>query len=179
MLLGRFMRANKQEYPCKLLDISVGGAAIVSPVDVEQGERIVAYFDHIGGIEGTVTRMIDGGFAMEIAATPHKRDKLAAQITWLINRHEFGQTADLRRHERHTLGAKSTTLKLEDGFSTEVTVLDISMSGASVTTEARPKVGTEVQLGKLRGLVVRHHTDGIGVQFIDIQKPEAVRRYFG
>ena len=53
-LLGRFMRANKQEYPCKLIDISVGGTAMMSPVAVEDGERIVAYFDHIGGIEGTV-----------------------------------------------------------------------------------------------------------------------------
>ena len=29
-LLGRFMRANKEEYPCKLRDISVGGAALIA-----------------------------------------------------------------------------------------------------------------------------------------------------
>ena len=52
------------------------------------------------------------------------------------------------------------------------------MSGASVATDARP-IGPEVQIGKLQARVVRHHADGIGVEFLDIQKPEAVRRYFG
>ncbi|MGE3229664.1 MAG: PilZ domain-containing protein, partial [Hyphomicrobium sp.] len=41
-LLGRFMRANKQEYPCRLNDVSVGGASLMAPVEVELGERIVA-----------------------------------------------------------------------------------------------------------------------------------------
>ena len=59
-LLGRFMRANKQEYPCKLYDISVGGCALMAPVEVESNEKIVAYFDHIGGIEGHVVRTFDG-----------------------------------------------------------------------------------------------------------------------
>src|SRR5512139_117707 len=85
-LLGRFMRANRHEYPCKLNDISVGGAAISSPVEVEVGERIVVYFDHIGGMEGSVVRLFEGGFAMQFKMTAHKREKLAAQLTWLINR---------------------------------------------------------------------------------------------
>jgi hypothetical protein len=33
-------------------------------------------------------------------------------------------------------------------------------------------------LGKLRARVARHHESGIGVQFIDIQNPAALRRYF-
>lgn len=179
VLLGRFMRENKQEYPCKLVDISVGGAAMNSPVDVELGERIVAYFDHLGGLEGKVVRVFHGGFAIEIAATPHKREKLAAQITWLVNKHELG-TADHRRHERFTLGAtKSTILKHDDGVQTQVTVMDVSMSGASVQTDVRPPVGADVVLGKLRAKVIRHHHEGLGLEFVDIQNPDAVRRYFG
>ena len=34
-----------------------------------------------------IARLIDNGFAMTIAATARKRDKLAAQLTWLANRH--------------------------------------------------------------------------------------------
>lgn len=178
-LLGRFMRASKQEFPCKLCDISVGGAAILAPVTPPVGERIVAYFDHIGGIEGHVVRSIDGGFAMQLIATPHKREKLAAQITFLINRGELGPAADTRRHERTALASKSTTLTLDEGVTIAVNVVDISISGASIATEARPTIGAEVKLGKLRGRVMRHHPDGIAVQFMDIQQPEAMRKYFG
>ena len=36
---------------------------------------------------------------MTISATPRKRDKLAAQLTWLANRHILGLPED-RRHGR-------------------------------------------------------------------------------
>lgn len=177
-LLGRFMRANKQEFPCKLVDISVGGVSVNAPVDLEIGERVVAYFDHLGGLEGHVVRVFHGGFAIELIATAYKREKLAAQITYLVNKHELG-TAEHRRHERRLLNpSKSTTLKLGDDIE-PASVVDVSMSGASVQTDVRPAIGTEVMLGKLRAKVVRHHGEGIGLEFVDIQNPDAVRRYFG
>jgi len=176
-LLGRFMRENKEEHPCKLIDISAGGAAVASSASVPQGERVVAYFDHIGGIEGEVVREFDGGFAFRINATRHKREKLAAQLTWLANRAELA--ADGRRHERMAPGNGEATLQLAEGIVLTCRVLDISISGASIATPARPELGNEVLLGKLRARVVRHHPQGFGVQFIDIQNPTALRRYFG
>jgi hypothetical protein len=177
-LLGRFMRESKQEHPCKLLDISAGGAAVTSPVPVTIGERIVAYFDHVGGIEGEVVREIEGGFAFKIHATSHKREKLAAQLTWLANRSELDDEAS-RRHDRIAPKVGESTLHLAEGILLTCRVLDISISGASIATPARPELGTEVLLGKLRARVVRHHPQGFGVQFIDIQNPAALRRYFG
>lgn len=177
-LLGRFMRANKQEYPCKLVDMSVGGAAMMSPVAVDDGERIVAYFDHIGGIEGTVARSFDGGFAIRLSVTAHKREKLAAQLTWLINRNAR-LVADDRLHRRNLPGNERSSLQLDEGIVIPCRVLDISISGASLETQARPELGREVMLGKLRARVTRHHASGLGVQFLDIQNPAALRRYFG
>jgi hypothetical protein len=177
-LPGRFMRETKEEHPCKLVDISVGGAAVTSPVGVTVGERIVAYFDHVGGIEGEVVREFEGGFAFKINATSHKREKLAAQLTWLANRNELDDEAG-RRHERITPNVGESTLHLAEGIDLTCRVLDISISGASIATPARPDIGSEVVLGKLRARVVRHHPEGFGVQFIDIQNPVALRRYFG
>jgi hypothetical protein len=176
-LLGRFMRESKEEHPCKLIDISAGGAAVASATNVPIGERIVAYFDHIGGIEGEVVRQFDGGFAFKINATRHKREKLAAQLTWLANRAEL--TAEGRRHDRITPRNGDSTLQLAEGIVLTCRVLDVSISGASIATPARPELGSEVMLGKLRARVVRHHAQGFGVQFIDIQQPMALRRYFG
>ena len=70
-------------------------------------------------------------------------------------------------------------LKLADGQSVDCRVLDVSLSGASIGTEARPPIGSEVIFGKLRCRVMRYHERGIGVQFLDIPDPEALRRYFG
>lgn len=176
-LLGRFMRANKEEYPCKLRDISVGGAALIAPVEVEPGERIVTYFDQLGGLEGTVTRIFDGGFAIAFVATRHKREKLAALLTWIINRSEL-KPEDQRQHERVVPARSESMLQLDEGIAIACRVIDVSISGASVGTEARPEIGAEVVLGKLRAVVVRHHRDGIGVRFKDIQNPTALRKHF-
>ena len=176
-LLGRFMRANKQEYPCKLHDVSVGGAAIMAPVEVEEGERIVAYFDQLGGLEGNVVRLFEGGFAIQLNATQHKREKLVAQLTWLINRSEL-TGEDERKHERIVPNNTESMMKLDEGIVIPVRVLDVSISGASIGTEARPPIGQEILLGKLRAVVVRHHSKGIGVRFRDIQNPAALRNHF-
>jgi hypothetical protein len=177
-LLGRFMRANKQEFPCRLNDLSVGGASLMSPVEVDIGERIVAYLDEIGGIEGEVVRTFEGGFAIRLRVSQHKREKLAAQITWLINKPDLGGAFG-RKHQRLEVGNKTSTLKLSDGTSVDCRVLDVSLSGASIGTEARPPIGDVVIFGKLRCKVMRYHDRGIGVQFLDIPDPEALRRYFG
>lgn len=176
-LLGRFMRNDKQEFPCKLIDISVGGAAIMSPAPVNHGERIIAYFDEIGGLEGRVVRSNEKGFAIELLATQYKREKLAAQLTWLMNRKELAPT-DERRHSRLVPSNGSSTMKLAEGVIVRVQVFDVSVSGASVGTEARPPIGHELVLGKLRAKVVRHHDQGIGVQFLDTQDIAAVRKHF-
>ena len=181
-LLGRFMRENKQEHPCKLIDISAGGVAIkpIAPVALDIGERIVAFFDHVGGIQGTVARTFDSGFACKLVATQHKREKLAATLTWLANRSEL-DGADERRHERVAPTKRRQQLQLAEGITIECQVLDISISGASIGTPARPEIGTEVVLGdqKLRARVMRHHAQGFGVQFIDSQNQTALRRHFG
>jgi PilZ domain len=177
-LLGRFMRENRQEYPCKLHDISVGGASIHSPVDLDMGERVIAIFDQIASIEGTVCRLYPGGFAITLAATQHKREKLAAQLTWMINRHEFNGL-EAREHERIPVMSKTQNLTLAEGLVITCEIQDVSMSGAAIITPARPSLGMEVKLGNLRATVVRHHDQGIGLKFSDVQSQNALRRYFG
>ncbi len=176
-LLGRFMRANRHEYPCRLNDISVGGAAINSPVAVDEGERIVVYFDHIGGLEGSVVRVFEGGFAMQFRTTARKREKLAAQLTWLLNRDVLSGITE-RRHERGSAADQNKTVVLDTGETLDCEVVDVSISGASLRMDMRPPIGSSLMLGRMRGRVMRHHDHGIGVQFVDIQEPEALRRHF-
>lgn len=176
---GRFMRADRSEHSCKLMDVSPGGMAIASPERVTVGERIIGQFEHLGSVVGSVARILPDGFAISLSSTAHKREKLAAQITWLINRHELAGQSIEREHERFAVGQKISTLKLDDDIVIECKVLDVSLSGASVGTEARPPIGHVVVLGKQLARVMRYHDQGIGLQFMEPQERETLLRDFG
>ncbi|PCH80030.1 MAG: pilus assembly protein PilZ [Hyphomicrobiales bacterium] len=172
-LLGRFMLENRREYPCQIIDMSPGGAALVSPVTGAEGERVIAYIDHIGRIEGKIARHIEGGFAMIINATTRKREKLASQLTWLANRHVLSLPED-RRHERKVIENPGSQIHLEDGRSYDCRIIDMSLSGASIKTDVRPKTGTPVKLGKMRSRVVRHTEDGLALEFSSVKNEDSL-----
>src|ERR1051326_9242097 len=86
-LLGRYMLADRREYPCQVQDMSPGGMALVAPVAGKAGERVVAYVDHLGRLEGTIVRGYPTGFAMTITQTSRKGAKLAPQLTGPAHRH--------------------------------------------------------------------------------------------
>lgn len=177
-LKGRFMRQDKQEYECQLIDLSAGGGAVASDARGEPGERIVASFEHIGMLEGTIVRTTDTGFAFRIMATKHKREKLIAQLMWLANRNEL-DSAEERRHERITPPNSLAMIQFGDAAPITCRLIDISISGASIASTMRPALGTPVVLGRLSARVVRHHGQGFGVEFTDLQNAAALRRHFG
>ena len=176
-LPGRFMRADRQEFTCEVKDISVGGASVSCAVNPDVGERVIAYFDQLGGIEGVVGRTFADGFAFQFRITSHKKEKLAAQITWLMNRDDFSDETG-RQHERVGLNGRKSKLKFEDGVVIDVDVLDVSSSGTSLGTSARPVIGSEVFIGKIKAFVRRHHDGGIGLQFAVTQDVNALRQGF-
>jgi c-di-GMP-binding flagellar brake protein YcgR len=163
-LLGRYMLPSQNEYPCQVLNISPGGLALSTPTSAEIGDRVVVYVDHIGRIEGSVSRVFDGGFAILTHVSARKRERLAEQLTWLANRGILSAIED-RRHDRAEPPLSGSTLTLPDGREIECTMLDISVSGASVACSEIPPIGTQVILGRTRGRVVRHHAEGIAIEF--------------
>jgi hypothetical protein len=164
-LAGRFMLSDGREYPCETIDVSPGGIAITASVIGRAGERIVAYFDHIGRVEGTIVRQTAEGFAMEIAATSRKREKLADQLTWLANRQVLGIPED-RRNERSVPKNMRTHMVLPDGREYGCRVVDVSLSGAAVQSDVQPPINTLVALGRTSAKVVRHFDGGVGLEFI-------------
>lgn len=177
-VFGRFMREDKQEYPCQVLNMSAGGIALKSPVECAEGERVVAYLDNFGRIEGVVVRCFDGGFAVRVIASLYKREKIANLLTWLINQESLGLTED-RRYERVAPRNPSSKLILPNGEVHACRVIDVSLSGASITSEVRPPLDSAVVLGRMRGRVVRHHDQGVAIQFSDLQDPDNLARSFG
>lgn len=177
-LIGRYMLSDRCEYPCQTIDISPGGLAVVAPVVGRPGERVIAYFDHIGRVEGVLVRTIPNGFAMTIAATPRKREKLADQLTWLANRQILGLPED-RRHDRLTPSRSRSLLILQDGREIPCRVTDVSLSGAAIQIDIQPPLGTPVTLGRTAAKVVRHFDGGIAVEFTRPQNIDVLREEFG
>jgi hypothetical protein len=170
-LLGRYMLADRREYPCQTIDMSPGGALLVAPVCGGIGERVVVYLEHVGRIEGDITRHIDHGFAIAIVATPRKRDKIASQLTWLANREALGLPED-RRHERIVPRRPAVVLKLETGREIPTRLIDVSLSGAAVSIDEMLPIGAAVTLGRTPGKIVRHFQGGSAVEFLLPLSPE-------
>jgi hypothetical protein len=58
-------------------------------------------------------------------------------------------------------------------------VIDVSLSGASIASRVKPPLESVVVLGRLRGRVVRHHEQGVAIQFAELQDPDSLARSFG
>jgi len=172
-LLGRYMLEDRREFPCQVVDMSPGGMAVIAPQCGRLGERVVAYIDHIGRLEGMIARIFPSGFSMSIAASQRKRDKLAAQLTWLANRHILDLPED-RRHERINTRDQTTTLVIENGIEEKCRIVDLSVSGVAVISDHRPPIGTAVRVGRAPGRVVRYVDNGFAVEFSRLQNPDAI-----
>src|SRR3981081_3994926 len=118
-MLGRYMLPDRREFPCQIINMSPGGLALLAPGIGNVGDRVIAYLDHIGRVEGKITRVIDNGCAMPVGATARMRDKLAAQLTWLANRTILNLPED-RRHDRIVPRNPTALPPARDGRTTHV-----------------------------------------------------------
>ena len=167
-ILGRYMLADRREFPCQVIEMSPGDATLIAPVSGIDGERIIAYLDQIGRVEGTILNQVEGGFLMDVAATARKRDKMAAQLTWLANKDVLNLPED-RRHERVVPDLRHSTVVLDDGRRYNCKIIDISLSGAAIELDVRPAMGTPITIGRMRARVVRHFQNGVAVEFAAAQ----------
>ncbi len=175
-LMGRYMLADRNEYSCHVVNMSPGGAILMGPKAGNVGDHVIAYIDHIGRLEGKIARAFSTGFAMTIEASIRKRDKLAAQLTWLANRHALNLPED-RRHERILPKKPESQITTPDGRTFSCRIMDLSLSGAAVTLEQRPETGTQIMLGRVRGRVVRHIEGGIAIEFAAVQLADHVEAH--
>ena len=172
-LMGRYMLETRREYPCQTLNISPGGLALLAPVPGNLGERVVIYLDQLGRVEGTVVRHFQNGFAIAFSATVRKRDKLAAQLTWLANRDILGLPED-RRHERMQPRIPRTVVTLDNGQQFVARLIDVSTSGASIASDLKFTMNQRIVVGKLPAKVVRIVEGGIAVEFGRILTPPEI-----
>lgn len=132
----------------------------------DNGERIVIYIDKFGRFEGHAVRASAGGFAVDFAISALKQERIARSLE-KVAAGDMAAIEETRRHPRVAGDDAATMLRLANGTTTPVKVIDISLSGASVETNLRPAIGVYVELGRMHARVVRHHENGIAVEFAE------------
>jgi hypothetical protein len=155
-------------FACRAVHVTSQAIALASPVDVKIGDQINAEIEHLGKFDGPVVRLLQGGFVISVAANEEERDKLDGKIVWL-ERYKNLDTPDLRAHPRFVPAKRRTKMVLADGTTLYCLMRDVSVSGAAITSETIPPIGTVLAIGIIVSRVVRHFKGGFGVRFIKDQ----------
>ena len=124
-----------------LIDMSPGGVLFRAPVSGIVNDRVIAYLETVGRVEGLITRCTADGFAMTVNATIRRRDKLASQLTWLANRQILNLPED-RRHGRFVPRKPLARLILPNGTNVTCRVGTFEAAvGAQPVDHTKPRAG--------------------------------------
>jgi PilZ domain len=166
-----YIPATQEEAPCTIENISPGDAAVVCELKHEPQGTIVVYLDGIGRIEGTIARRTETGFAMNFVCSQQKRERLTDQLMLALNRNVVDEK-HLRHYDRAPAASGShTVFTRASGEQVRCEVLDFSLTGISIKTEQRPPIGEHILIGHRAGRVARHHSDGVGIEFLGLAFP--------
>ncbi len=163
-LAGRYMLSNWQEYPCWVLNISLTGLLLQGPKPGAIGEKVIVYADQLGRVQGEVVRATKGEFAIRLTSTTAALEKLASKLRRLEAKNALVREEERRDEPR----VEPDLVPFGRPEETKYRVLNVSVSGAEIGIDDRPPLGEIIEIGQLRGKVVRHTTSGIAVEFIDV-----------
>src|ERR1700716_2787327 len=99
-----------------------------------------------------------------------KREKLANKLTWLEKKQKNPGIPDGRKQPRIIPANPHSTLTFAAGSTPRgCFVIDMSASGASVSSDVQPQIGMPLAVGACVGRVVRLLPDGFAAKFVERQ----------
>jgi hypothetical protein len=169
----RNARGERRVFSCRAVYLSSREIGLAGPVNGKVGERVIAHIDHLGKLEGPITRLIKGGFMMNLTVSGEKRDELAAKIEWLesFKNHD---APNRRSSDRIVPANPYSRLTFADGRVETCLVVDLSVSGAAISADSVPEIKTVLAVGGVVGRVVRHFVGGFALQFVEQQNRDTV-----
>ena len=159
-LRGRFMLSDGGEFRCQTIDVSVTGIAIQAHVVANLGERVIAYLDELGRIEGVVVRRGDGWFAINAQTSQSRINRIAQKIAALS-----GESSEALTVAPIAARIRSATLRTDFGQDFAVQVTDETGASAKVRADVKLLPGAHVTIDGLRAVVGRDSSDGFLVVF--------------
>jgi PilZ domain-containing protein len=163
-------------FACRTSRVSPFRMLVAVPVVGKVGDRVTSYFGDFGKLDGQISDITARGFLLELAMTQPKREKLSSKLTWLEKKQKNPGIPDGRRHVRIIPANPHSTLTFADGSTRGCFVIDMSMSGASVSSDVQPQIGMPLAVGACVGRVVRLLPDGFAVKFVERQNRDDLER---
>jgi len=167
----------RKVFACRTQSISPTGTVLSAPVSGEVGEALTLKLDDFNIIRGRIERVFDGGFVVQFDGDDKDRAEIAAKIDW-IKKHKFRSAPDKRAQKRVFPPHPRTTVTMPDGQVKECHVIDVSRSGAAVSADISPDIGTSMTVGKVTGQVVRHLEAGFAIKFERLLEFEELGQLF-
>jgi len=161
-----FNPVDEQTTDCKVLDLSAGGAAVQCDGNFPAGDKFVLYVTGFGRFEGRVVLHESGVLRLAFTIGESKQNRLKDMLALFVAEGITGIT-ESRRHKREPAIGSGFIVRA-DGNHLKCEVLDVSLDGVSLRTRARPAVGEIVNLGRSWGKVIRHHEEGVAIQFVQM-----------
>ena len=171
-LLGRYMLADRREFPCQVINMSPGGMALIAPVSGQAGERVIAYVDH-----RRPARRRDRAPVPERLCDDDRGDAAQAR--------QARRPAHLARQPPHPQPAGRPPPRpyraAQPGGPPDPAERRQHRRAGSSTSRCRaprsrptsgPRSARLVTIGKIPGRVVRHLEDGFAIEFTRLQHPD-------
>jgi hypothetical protein len=166
-LRGRYMLADRSEHECETITVGVDGIEFLVRHCGAVGERVIAYIDELGRIEGCITGLAPSGFLLAPRFTPAKRERMFKKIEWLHERQQ-GRASDGRRHERIEPDTHAWVEIMALDGRREAKVIDYSRGGVALETDAALEIGDPVQIGSVKARVVRSGPGYLAARFEEL-----------
>jgi hypothetical protein len=168
---ARLYHPNGRFSLCSTADLSLAGAAI--HLANESPEPVAAFgCDETGKLAVARFEFAKPFIRLVFETTSETRAVIKRALHSLGDR-QLIQPLPLRRGER--LSTRNIMLTRTDGSHLMCNILDMSPHGMLLGSDVRPPLGERVGLGKVAGLVVRHHKDGFAIRMQDRATSNVVR----
>jgi hypothetical protein len=154
-------------FACRTTRVSPFRMLLDVPVVGRVGDRLTSYFREFGKFDGHISDTVHGGMLLELEMTRAERARLADKLVWLERKQQDPTIRDARKDARYVPNSPHSALTLADGSIVPCFVIDASMSGAAVSSEVQPEIGTPLAVGSCVGRVVRLFEEGFAIKFAE------------
>ncbi len=163
---ARLLVNNETSGKGTLFDLSAGGVGVLTDVKVAAGDHVVMHLEGGARLEGTVMRLLADGFGVELTMSAAKRSRLIDALEPMVESvEEIVELPMNRRVAERVAGLRMETECHTENGALECRIVDMSLTGAAIETNAEIAIGSVITIGQTRGKVVRRYGKTYGIHF--------------